>query len=295
LKFYLFTKNILKKENFDIIHSHYFSSPVRRPLLLEIHQFEWTTAEPWLLRSPLFRLRRSYVIKRADAILTHTYYIKNQILRETNITAENVYVIPYAANHEMATASKSLRKKWRDELGVNGKLVFYYPARITPSKAQDLLLKSLKTVEKDVLNNSFFILSGSVQDNKYYKTLLDLAHDLPVYLLPEFDVEPLYAASDVVLSSTLHIETFGKILLEGMTMEKPLLIPDIDVFKEVSKGNALFFKKGDMIDLANRIELMYYNDNLRAELTKKGIKIVKDFYKPETYKKKLLALYEVLQ
>lgn len=295
LKFYLFTKKTLKKLDVDLVHSNYFSAPVHHPQLLEVHQFEYSRKEPWLLRSPLFRFRRNYAIKRAKVILSHTQFVKNQILQEVKITPEKIHVIPYATDPDMVNPGVAVRKKWREELGVNGKLVFYYPMRITPSKAQDLLLESLRIVKKDVLDGSYVIMSGLVQNEAYYKKLLRLARGLPAHVIADpSNVVPLYAASDVVVSSTMHSETFGKIVTEGMVMKKPLLLPDLAVFKEVSKGNALFFKKGDMKDLANKIEQMYYNDSLRKDLGEQDIKIINEFYKPEMYKEKLLALYETL-
>ncbi len=181
-------------------------------------------------------------------------------------------------------------------MGLNEKLVFYYPARIIPSKSQDLLLKSLRRLKSDVLDNSYFIMSGMVQNQGYYLELLKLAEGLPVRVITDSsNVMALYATSDVVVSSTMHRETFGKVILEGMAMKKPLLLPDSDAFKEVSKKNALFFRIGDMNDLADKINLMYRNDNLRTEMGERGIKIVNEHYNPELYKKKLLALYEVIQ
>jgi glycosyltransferase involved in cell wall biosynthesis len=296
LKFYRSTKQILEKIDPDLVHSNNFSSPVHNPQLLDVHQFEYTPEEPWPSRSPLFRFMRNAAIKRSDAILAHTNYVKGIILKEVKVQEEKIHVIPYATDPEMLNPDVSLRKMWRVRLGLNGKLVFYYPARIIPSKSQDLLLKSLRFVKKDVLDNSYFIMSGMVQDEGYYKKLLLLAKGLPASVISDpLNVISLYAASDVVLSSTMHYETFGKIVTEGMAMKKPLLLPNLSVFKEVSKGNAVFFKSGDMNDLANKIEQMYHGDELRKDLRERGIKIVNEFYNPEMYKKRLLALYEAIQ
>lgn len=294
IKFYLSAKRILKKMSPDLVHSNDFSSPVHNPCLLEVHQFRYTPEEPWLLRSPFFRFRRNYAIKRADAILVHVPSVKDVILKEVKVPEEKIHLMPYAIDPEMLKLDAGMRKIWRERLGLNGKLVFYYPARIHPDKGQHLILEGLKHVKKEILANSCFIMCGWAQNENYYKKLVELASKLPVKLIIDTSIiKYLYAASDVVISSSIS-DTCGTTIIEAMVLGKPLILSDLNIFREISKGNALFFRKDDVVELANEIEEAYENSSLRKEMINRGIKIFNKYYAPEVFEKRLLELYEAI-
>jgi glycosyltransferase involved in cell wall biosynthesis len=61
-----------------------------------------------------------------------------------------------------------------------------------------------------------------------------------------------YAEADLVLSPSF-VEGFGLPLVEGAALGKPLMVSDIPVYREVCKEGAIYFKPGDVDDLAAKL------------------------------------------
>lgn len=72
-------------------------------------------------------------------------------------------------------------------------------------------------------------------------------------------------------------EGFGLTTLEAMTLGCPVLSSDAACLPEVNGDGALYFNALDIYDIANKIELVLANKNLREDLIKKGYENVKRF------------------
>jgi glycosyltransferase involved in cell wall biosynthesis len=61
-----------------------------------------------------------------------------------------------------------------------------------------------------------------------------------------------YVEADLVLSPS-YIEGFGLPLVEGAALGKPLMVSDIEVYREVCGDSAIYFKPGDVEDLVMKL------------------------------------------
>ena len=86
----------------------------------------------------------------------------------------------------------------------------------------------------------------------------------------------LYENAEAYVFTSLT-EGFGLTTLEAMALGCPVLCSDAACLPEVNGKGALYFNALDIYDIANKIELVLSNENLREDLIKKGFENTKRF------------------
>ncbi len=109
--------------------------------------------------------------------------------------------------------------------------------------------KETEEIMKHIKNNNNIKFLGRVDDEK----LVELYSNAICFVYPS-----LY-------------EGFGIPPLEAQACGCPVVLSDIPVFREIYKDSALYFDPLDVDDIANKIEEVLNDENLRAYLVRKGI------------------------
>lgn len=292
LQYHMHSKKMLDKIKPDLTHAMTLSTHIRKPFIFWSTQIDYTDTDHWFLSSPMFLMLAKHVIQKADAVQVHTNCLKEQILHKVNVPAEKISVIEQPVNKNIVI-DKALREQVRKELGIENKTVIYFPARIIPNKCQDLLIKALALMDRALRDDVVVLISGLLQDKDYFEQLKKLAQGLPVIFKPDIlSNVGLYNACDIVVHPRGVTESGGSIIPEAMSLGKPLVLSDVESFREVSKGNALFFRPNDASDFAAKLKQICTDESLRSELVKKGFGIVHNHYSTDVYCKKQLELYE---
>lgn len=95
----------------------------------------------------------------------------------------------------------------------------------------------------------------------------------------EFDKISQYLEKTEIAIYPSHSESFGLTVIEALAMEKPVIVSDIDVFKEIVDDKCVrFFESKNSIDLANQIQWMLENKEKAFKLGKQGFHKVKNTY-----------------
>ena len=147
---------------------------------------------------------------RASRIFANSANVAKRLLHYNNVVATPLYHPPPLAG--------------RLSRGAFGGY-YYYPSRISPSKRQDFVLRSLALADKSVR----VVFSGAPDNPEYGRELVKLAHDLGVAdrvewkgFVSEQDMIDLYAGARGVIFTPVD-EDLGYIALEAMLAGKPLL------------------------------------------------------------------------
>jgi glycosyltransferase involved in cell wall biosynthesis len=117
----------------------------------------------------------------------------------------------------------------RQELGLGGKdVVIGVFARLVPFKGQKLLIEAM-AARKDIYPDLKLLLCGGPIHGAYYEELLQAVADgrlegRVLLVGPTADAPRYYALCDVVASVRTDPEPFGLSVIEGMLMEKPVLV-----------------------------------------------------------------------
>ena len=106
-----------------------------------------------------------------------------------------------------------------------------------------------------------------------------------------------YSISNLVLSSSIEPEAFGRISVEAQSMEKPVLASDIGGSLEtvINNKTGWLFKNNDSEDLAEKIKMiMKTEQNVLDLIGRQGRKNVKENYTRELMVSRTLEIYKSL-
>ena len=120
-------------------------------------------------------------------------------------------------------------------------------------------------------------------------------NELPVRLMGQADnLDKIMGEYDLFVMPSLY-EGFSLAVLEGMLMEKPMLLADIATFKEQCADTAVYFSLNDANELADTINLLKNNTTRLKEIAVKGKERVLQYFTIEHHMAALRKIYnEVL-
>ncbi len=209
---------------------------------------------------------------KANNIVAISEYVKNSISNIYKINEEKITVIHRGVDLELFDPEKN------DELIFpgffskynipNDKKIILYPGRLTQWKGQIEFLDVLQSLN---LNNTACYFVGDDKNTSYksklekeiYKKNLNLNCKILGHLSKE-DMRLMYKISDLIISSPLKPEGFGRVISEGFAMKKIVLCYNFGGSKEqISELDDLYaiepYNKNQMIENI-KIALSLSND-----------------------------------
>ncbi len=153
----------------------------------------------------------------------------------------------------------TLVKNWKID---RSKFVILLPGRLTKWKGQEIFIEALNILSEDYYKSNYqAIILGSNQGRKVYeKKLLNLTERYQLTNRIKFinsisDMPSAYALSDLVVSSSIEPEAFGRISVEAQAMEKVIVASDIGGSKEtiLNEKSGFLYKSDDPRELAKTL------------------------------------------
>ena len=154
---------------------------------------------------------------------------------------------------------KRLIKKW--EIEENKKIVLL-PGRLTSWKGQELFLEAINLTNIQLGYEAFYaVILGSEQGRDLYKKkLIRLIEQYRMTKQVKFieqckDMALAYKISDIVVSSSIEPEAFGRVAVEAQSMEKVIIASNIGGSNEtiIDKKTGYLFESGDPKSLSETI------------------------------------------
>ena len=134
------------------------------------------------------------------------------------------------------TDQKKLISKWNIN---KEKPLILLPGRLTVWKGQEMFIEAIRLVKEKIPEKSFCaVILGSDQGRKVYKKkLLRLVEQYRlndyIKFFDKCELMPLaYQISDIVVSTSIEPEAFGRVSVEAQSMEKPIIASNIGGSKE---------------------------------------------------------------
>ena len=153
-----------------------------------------------------------------------------------------------------------LKNKWKIE---DDKKIILLPGRLTYWKGQEIFLEALGKLKINSPNINFkAIILGDDQGRKVYKKkLLRLVDQYriinEVIFIDNIELMPIaYEISDVVISSSIEPEAFGRVSVEAQSMQKPIIASNIGGSNEtiIDGKTGFLFEAGNPNKLSEKIE-----------------------------------------
>jgi glycosyltransferase involved in cell wall biosynthesis len=169
----------------------------------------------------------------------------------------------------------------------NKKLILL-PGRLTSWKGQEMFIEAINLVNKEIDPETFnVIILGSDQGRKIYKQkLLRLVEQHRLTNQVKFidnckNMPVAYKISDLIVSSSIEPEAFGRVSIEAQSMEKPIIASNIGGSKEtiINDKTGFLFEAGKPTSLSKKIvEVMQLDETTLKSLGNEGRKnVIKKF------------------
>ena len=241
------------------------------------------------------------VMTYGEKIIAISNHIKNHILQNYKADEKNIRLIHRCADIEKfapaAVTPERMINKIKEYHIAEDKPVLLLPGRITHWKGQHLLLKALHLMKN---KDYYCIITGDAQGrDKYLNSLKELARKYKLENRVGFfgrysDVPALMMVSDVILSTAIEPEAFGRISVEGQAMGKIVVASDIggslDTIQDGITGK--FFKSGDSQSLADALDwALTLNDKEKQKISAAAIKNVREHFTKQIMCDKTIDVY----
>ena len=196
------------------------------------------------------------------------------IFRGINLEYFNINNIPEKKVNDLATSWKIDKKNF----------IILLPGRLTKWKGQEIFIESLNLlIEEHNRENFHAIILGSDQGRQVYSKKLELLVDRYrmrkkiTFIENCIEMPVAYKLSDLVISSSIEPEAFGRVAVEAQAMNKPIVASDIGGSREtvLNSKSGLLYKFNDPKELAKSINKIMKMDkqaqNLMGELGRKNV------------------------
>jgi glycosyltransferase involved in cell wall biosynthesis len=230
-------------------------------------------------------VRSKLIIGGSNFIFNH---INDNYQKFLNLKKKKLMVIFRGINLEYFNATNTSEEKtnflatrWQ----VSKKnFIILFPGRLTKWKGHEVFIESLSLLlEKHKEENFHAIILGSDQGRKVYsKKLLGLVERHRLGKKVTFvenckEMPQAYKLSDIVISSSIEPEAFGRVAVEAQAMKKPIIASDIGGSREtvLNGKSGLLYKHNDQNELANAIsKIMKMDKNSLILMGEQGRKNV---------------------
>lgn len=150
-----------------------------------------------------------------------------------------------------------------------GPFKLFYVSRMVPGRGFDLLIKAFAKLKNK--ENFRLVLAGNGPEEKSIQRLVGDSGLARYISLPGYLSKPeLYkhlSDTDIYVHPHQWREISSMALLTAMTFGIPSIVPGDGALSWVAKNSTLYFKDGDIDDLAEKIEQLSNDYNFRAELS----------------------------
>ena len=244
------------------------------------------------------------VMTYGKLVIAISSHIKNHMIKEYKFDESKMRLIHRCVNIDNFSPSKVSKERIAQALTENhipeDKPVISLIGRVTRWKGQHLLIEALSKIKT---KDFYCLIVGSDQGRTHYTNeLKELVHkyklDAKVQFIDHsFDIPALLMLSDVVLSTAIEPEAFGRAAIEGQAMGKIVLASNIggSLDNTIDGVTGKLFESNNAKSLAKAIDWAL---NLAPEEKKKissaAIKNVKDNFTKQIMCDKTIAVYQEL-
>lgn len=265
----------LKKHKIDVFLSPdgFCSLRTKVPTCLVIHDlaFEHFPQHLKFSHRTYWKYFQPRFAKRADRIVTVSEYSKKDLQEQYGIAPEKIDVACNAAHDAYQPLSwerkEAVKKRYTD-----GCEYFVFAGALHPRKNILNLLKAFIQFKKRQRTDMKLVMVGRFAWK--YEEVLALKEKMPfkddVVWTGYKDVNDLseIMGAAYALAYPSLFEGFGIPILEALKCNVPVIISDTSSMPEVAGGAGLLVDPNNVEDIANKMEQLYKDEQLRARLIK---------------------------
>ncbi len=302
LKFEFLLPWFLRKYKIDLFLSMdgISGTRIKSKQLCVIHDLNFEENPKWLPKS-FARYYQKYFpkwAKQANRIATVSEYSKQDIHKKYDIELDKIDVVYNGSNSLYKPVSESVKIETKQQF-TDGKDFFIFVGSLHPRKNIDHLFKGFDLFKRNtnsdlklVVVGGRFYWSGAIKDaydNMKYKNDVIFTGHLATEKLKNL------MASSVALTYVSLFEGFGIPLVEAMHSETAILTSNKTSLPEIAKNAAVFVNPLSDAEIAQGMQTLVENPELRKELIDNGRKRREDFSWDKTAEKLWNSIEKTLQ
>ena len=229
-------------------------------------------------------LRSDLVIAGSNFIFSHIKENYKEYLNNSKkflVIFRGINIDYFDASTTFTEDEDKLFKSWNLEVE---KKTILLPGRITEWKGHEMFIEAMNKINIQLGHKSFkAVILGSDQGRDLFKKkLIRLVEQYrmndQIKFVDHCENMPLaYKISDLIVSTSIEPEAFGRIAVEAQSMEKPIIASNLGGSKEtiVNNKTGILFDAGDSDDLSKKIiEFFNFDKSTIEQMGKEGRKNV---------------------
>ncbi len=209
------------------------------------------------------------VMVRSDLVIAGSNFIFDHIHENYNdlLTSKKRILVIFRGINTDYFSNSSVTNEKISKINLDLKLSpetfkILLPGRLTKWKGQEMFLESLSLLRVKYGRDNFqSIILGDHQGRKvYFKKLLSMVEQYRlnknvIFVRHLSEMPVIYYISDVVVSSSIEPEAFGRVSVEAQAMQKPIIASDLGGSKETikDKKSGFLFKNNNPDSLAENL------------------------------------------
>ena len=243
----------------------------------------------------IFKKFYNSVMLRSDLIIAGSNFIFSHIYENypENLNSKKKFLVIYRGINTDYYDPKNVKNS--DEINLTSewqiqkdKKLILLPGRLTAWKGQAMFIEALSLINKELHSENFYaVILGNDQGRKVYKKkLIRLVEQHRLTNQVKFidrckNMPAAYKICDLVVSSSIEAEAFGRVSVEAQSMEKPIIASNIGGSVEtiINNKTGFLFESEKPASLCKKIiEVLQLDETTLKFLGNEGRKnVIKKF------------------
>lgn len=286
----------IRKCNFDIVHAHVCTEPFfpifaslyakrkDKPLVLTCHvdagKFRDDTPYKYKIASKFHGNLIDKIYSVANVIITPS----EQFAKESTLLRKyenKIVAIPNGINLKDFYVPYS-KDECREKLGLPlDKNIILFVGNPHPNKGADVLIRTMQRIIKESPDVKLvFVGEGMLKERlKELSKKLNVDRHIKFTGFVSDMVKKMYYKSSDVFVLPSFFDTFGIVLLEASAFGLPLVVSNIEAFKDFIKDdyNGIVTEVGNEKDLAEKIIYLVKNEGIQKKIGRNAREKVEDY------------------
>ncbi|HUS49591.1 MAG TPA: glycosyltransferase [Candidatus Paceibacterota bacterium] len=319
-----YVKNLIEKENIELVHCHNISYPFNPEKSIEIIKVCNQMGVPVIEHAHNAQLKqpgrtRKIIHSDIDRIICVSGFVEKNLIKR-GVSKNKLEILNNPINTKLFDISRIEKeniKKLKKKISPEGYPIIFFPGRVIrvskmeigEQKQFKIVVRALKILKDRGVKFKLAIpcsrgqpgvdrgkISRAQEITNKFLELKNIRGETFIFKesLGTKNMPLAYAASDIVCMPSLN-ETFGMVFAEAQSMQRPIVAAKSGAAPFViSKKAGVLIKPGDYKELAIEIEKLIKNVRLRKKLGKEGRKRILKLFSEKKIVEKLLKIYSEL-
>lgn len=239
----------------------------------------------------------SLVLKKADKVIAVSSSTKKDLLRFYPRCEEKIKVIYEGVEPYFYPRSAQEIKRLMEKYNIDQNY-FLFLGTLEPRKNIERVVESFIRFKEETGAEQKLVITG--RKGWLYKGILEQMQNslcsqdiIFTDFVEDQDLPSLYSGAEVFLYPSLY-EGFGLPLLEAMACGVPVITSNLSSLQELAEGSALLVNPRDVNQLAQAMERLIRDQQIKTKLKKKGLERTKQFSWRKTAEQTFKLYKEIL-